>query len=226
MKVFYREHALAYPHSQFQDRYFTVSMPLLTPYHSFKTYILQGACPCLPPTTVSRQIFYREHDLAYPQPQFQDRYFTGSMPLLTPNHSFKTDILQGACPCLPPTTVSRHIFYREHALAYPQPQFQDRYFTGSMPLLTPTTVSRHIFYREHALAYPLPQFQDIYFTGSMPLLTPKHSFKTYMLQGACPCLPPTTVSRHIFYREHALAYPLPQFQDTFSSPGLRLYHNS
>ena len=35
-KVFYREHALAYP------RYFTWSMPLLT------QGILQGGCPCLP----------------------------------------------------------------------------------------------------------------------------------------------------------------------------------
>ena len=36
-------------------------------------------------------------------------------------------ILQGACPCLPPATVLRHVVvqrpYREHVLAYPQPQF-------------------------------------------------------------------------------------------------------
>ena len=123
----YREHALTYHQPQ-----------------------LQGACPCLPPTTV-----------------------TGSMPLPTTNHSYREHALayhqpqlQGACPCLPPTTV-----------------------TGSMPL--PTT---NHSYREHALAYHQPQ-----------------------LQGACPCLPPTTVTGSMplpttnhSYREHALAYHQPQ----------------
>ena len=120
--------------------------------------ILQGACPCIPPAT----LFYREHDLSYPQPH----YFTGSVPFLTPNHS----ILQEACPYLPPTTL----FYRERALTYPQPH----YFTGSVPFLTPQPLyftgcvtfltPNHailqgvcpflppttLFYRERAYAYP------------------------------------------------------------------------
>ena len=58
-----------------------MSIPLLNPNPS---YVLQGAYPCLPPTTVWS---YREHILTYPQPQFD---FTGSIPLLYPNHSFTT----------------------------------------------------------------------------------------------------------------------------------------
>ena len=149
-KIFYRENVLAYSQTQF-----TGSMPLLIPNHC-----LQGACPCLSPTTA-----YREHALAYPQP-----LLTGSMPLLIPNHC-----LQGACPCLSPTTA-----YREHALAYPQPLL-----TGSMPLLIPNHCLQGAWpclppttaYREHALAYPQPLL-----TGRMPLLIPNHC-----LQGACPC---------------------------------------
>ena len=138
-------------------------MPLLTPNHSFMT-----------------QVFYRQHALAYPQPQFYD-----------------SSILQTACPCLPPTTVLRH-----------------KYSTGSVPLLTPCHSFRtQVFYRQHALAYPQLSFYDKsillaacpcllpttvlrhkYSTGSVPLLTPGHSFRT-----------------QVFYRQHALAYPLPQF---------------
>ena len=74
--------------------------------------ILQGPCPCLPPTTA-----HRDHALVYPQP-----LLTGTMSLFTPNHC-----LHGPCPCLPPTTA-----YRDHAIVYPQPLL-----TGTMPLFTP-----------------------------------------------------------------------------------------
>ena len=112
------------------------------------------------------------------------------------------NILQGACPCLPPTTVVvlRHlplpkIFNREHSLAYPP---------------TTVVVLRHlplpkIFHREHSLAYLQPQWwsRDIYLyqkysTGSMPLLTPNQSVVPRPLPK-------------IFYRELALAYPQPQW---------------
>ena len=39
----------------------------------------------------------------------EQKYFTVSMPLLTPNHSYET-------------CVGVKVFYRQHALAYPQPQ--------------------------------------------------------------------------------------------------------
>ena len=220
--------------------------------HSFKTSILQAACPCLPPATV-----------------LGHKYSTGSMPLLTPNyssktqvfhrqhaldyssHSFKTSILQAACPCLPPATVLRHT-----------------YSTGSMPLLTLNYSSKtQVFHRQHALDYSSHSFKTSilqaacpclppatvlghkYSTGSMPLLTPNyssktqvfhrqhaldyssHSFKTSILQAACPCLPPATVlghkcstvsmplltpnyssKTHVFYRQHALDYSSHSFK--------------
>ena len=93
----------------------------------------------------------------------EQKYLTGSMPLLTPTTVYREHALaypyhslQGACPCLPlpqftgsmplltPTTV-----YREHALAYPYHGLQ-----GACPCLPPTTV-----YREHALAYPYHSFK-------------------------------------------------------------------
>ena len=180
-KVSYREHALAYSQQQFQDK-----------------SILQGACPCLLPTTVPRQkyptgsmplptpnnssktkVSYREHALAYSQQQFQDK-----------------SILQGACPCLLPTTVPRQ-----------------KYLTGSMPLPTPNNSSKtKVSYKEHAFAYSQPQLEE-----------------KSILQGACPCLLPTTVRRQkyltgsmplytpnhslktkVSYREHALVYSQPQ----------------
>ena len=215
--VCYREHVLAYPQPQFQYMWYaTGSMCLLTLNHSFNTWgILQGACACIPPTTVSIHVIcYREHVLAYPQPQFQYMWHaTGSMCLLTPNHSFNTcGILQGACACIPPTTVSIHVIcYREHVLAYPQPQFQYMWYaTGSMCLLNPQTQFQYIWYT----------------TESMCMLTPNQRFKTCgMLQGACACLPPTTVSIHVVcYREHVLAYPQPQFQYMWHTTGSMCLH--
>ena len=227
-------------------------MPLLTPDHSshkerlcWGRHVIQGACPCLPPITVhtkrgsvGAEVSYRGHALAYPQSQFTQREAllgqtcnTGSMPLLTPDHSSHKErlcwgrsILQRACPCIPPITVytkrgsvGAEIFYREHALAYLQSQFTQRdalleqtCHTGSMPLLTLITVYTKRYsvgadmpYREHALAYP------------------DHSLHKEILcwgrsvtQGACPCLPPITaytkrgsVGADMPYREHALAYP-------------------
>ena len=84
--------------------------------------ILQGACPCLRPATVLRQM-----------------YSTGSMPLLTPSHSLKTYVFYrgmpshsleptnmystGSMPLLTPShSLKTYVFYREHALAYVQPQ--------------------------------------------------------------------------------------------------------
>ena len=172
---------------------------------------------------MERKIFYREHSLAYPLPQFCDMWwsqgfnpyynFTGSIPLLTPYHSFitcgghkvftSTTTLQGACPFLPPTTVLLHVVVTKFS-PLPQP------------------------YREHSLAYPYHSFITC---GGHKVFT-----STTTLQGAFPFLPPTTVLGHVVvtklsplpqpYREHSLAYPLPQFYDMWWSQSFRLHHNS
>ena len=182
-KFFYMEHALVYPQLQF---FFTGNMPFFTPIYKFfyrdhaliypqLQVFLQGTCPSLTPRYT---FFYREHALAYRQRQVLQgacpclpptTSFTESMPLLTPITSF----LQGACPCLPPTTS----------------------FTGSMLLLTPN----HNFDREHAIAYLQPQ----------------------LWQGACHCLPPTTT----LTGSMPLITPNHKFQDMWLSRGLYLYHN-
>ena len=198
--------------------------------HCWSKNILQGACPCLPPTTVSAgaRVFYRQHALAYPQPHFllereyitdsmpllppqtyfllEREHITDSMPLITPKHTFcwSESILQGACPCLPPNIlfVGARESYKQHALAYPQPHFllEREYITDSMPLLPPQTY--FLLEREHI-------------TDSMPLITPKHTFcwSESILQGACPCLPPNIlfVGARESYKQHALAYPQPHF---------------
>ena len=117
--VSYREHALAYPQSQFTQK--------------------RGS--------VGADVYYREHALAYPRSQFTQieallgqTCNTGSMPLLTPDHSLHKERLcwsrhaiQRACPCIPPITVytkrgsvGADVSYWEHALAYLQSQLTQR----------------------------------------------------------------------------------------------------
>ena len=192
--------------------YFTDSMPLLTPNHSFNL--------------LEREYFTGSIPLLTPNQCLERDYFTGSIPLLTPNHSvWSESILQVAYPCLPPTTVlGARVFYRWYTLAYPQPQCLEReYFTGSIPLLTPnhsvwsesilqvtypclpqtTVLGARVFYRWHTLAYLQPQcLEREYFTGSIPLLTLNYSvWSESILQVTYSCLPPTTVfGARVFYR--------------------------
>ena len=120
--------------------------------------------------------------LTHKEDLLQQTCCTGSMPFLTTNHRFKScggpvDIVQGACPSLPPSTVWSHvvvlwILYREHALPYHQAQFEVMWWSCG------------------------------YCTGSMPFLTTKHSLKSCggpvdIVQGACPSLPPSTVWSHV-----------------------------
>ena len=215
----YRGHALAYPQPQISDTWWSRAFHLYI-------YVLQGACPCLPPTTDFRHVVVQSLSPLY-------LCLTGGMPLLTPNHRFQTRggpepftsismsyrghalanpqpqisdtwwsrafhlyiyVLQGACPCLPQTTDLRHVVVQSLSPLY-------LCLTGGMPLLTPnhrfqtrggpepfTSIS--MSYRGHALAYPQPQISDTWWSRAFHLYI-------YVLQGACPCLPPTTDFRHV-----------------------------
>ena len=114
-KIFYREHALwqTQQGALFEQKYFTGSMPFDWNNKELcsSKNILQGACPLTDTTRsfVRAKIFYREHALWLAQQGsfssnnilqgtcpltvttrvfFEQKYLTGSMPFLTPNHSF------------------------------------------------------------------------------------------------------------------------------------------
>ena len=105
-RVSYRENALAYPEQQFQDMWWPKGL----------SSVLQGKCPCLPGTTVSRYVVAQRPILC----------LTGKMPLLTRNNSFK--ICGGPkayplsyrenFPCLPGTTVSRYVVAQRPILCH------------------------------------------------------------------------------------------------------------
>ena len=98
--------------------------------------------------------------------QLERKYFSGSIPLLTPttwsmpllttNHMEQAPAYHqqhGACPCLPPTTWSMPLLttnHMEQAPAYHQPH-------GACPCLPPITWNMPLLttnHMEHAPAYP------------------------------------------------------------------------
>ena len=124
--------------------------PCLPPSH------LQGACPCLPPSNLQGVC-----------PCLPPSHLQGACPCLPPSH------LQGACPCFPQVT------YRERALACPQVTYRERAL--ACPQVT---------YRERALACPQVTYRE------RALACPQVTYRERAL--ACP---------QVTYRERALACP-------------------
>ena len=166
--MLYRKHALTYHQPHLYG-----SLMIL-----WWDYVLQEACPYIPQAT----------SLWQPYDPMMRLCFTGSMPLHTTNHVFMTALwsywwgyaLQEAFPYIPPTT----------SLWQSNDSMMRLCFTGSMPLHTTGHISmaalwsydETMFYRKHALTYHRPHLY-----GSLMIL-----WWGYVLQEACPYIPPTT----------------------------------
>ena len=166
--MLYRKHALTYHQPHLYG-----SLMIL-----WWDYVLQEACPYIPQAT----------SLWQPYDPMMRLCFTGSMPLHTTNHIFMTALwsywwgyaLQEAFPYIPPTT----------SLWQSNDPMMRLCFTGSMPLHTTGHISmaalwsydETMFYRKHALTYHRPHLY-----GSLMIL-----WWGYVLQEACPYIPPTT----------------------------------
>ena len=117
--MFYRKHALTYH----QPRLYGSLMIL------WWGYVLQEACPYIPPTTslwqsydpIDEAMLYRKHSLTYHKPRLY-----GSLMILWWGY-----VLQEACPYIPQTT----------SLWQPYDPMMRLCFTGSMPLHTTNHIS-------------------------------------------------------------------------------------
>ena len=191
--MLYRKHALTYHQPHLYD-----SLMIL-----WWDYVLQEACPYIPPTSSLWQSYDPMMRLC----------FTGSMPLHTTGHISMAALW----------SYDETMFYRKHALTYHRPHLYGSLmilwwgyvlqeacpyipqatslwqpydpmmrlcFTGSMPLHTTNLISMTVlwsydetmFYRKHALTYHQPHLYD-----SLMI-----QWWDYVLQEACPYIPQAT----------------------------------
>ena len=121
----------------------------------------------------------------------EQNYFTGSIPLLTPNHSMtpkrgvvEQNYFTGSIPLLTPN----------HSMTLKRGIVEQKYFTGRIPLLTPN----------NNLTPKRGFVEQMYFTGSIPLLalacTQSQFDSKLRLCGT-----------KMLYWEHTIAYTQSQF---------------